>query len=56
MATSTADASIDQDKTYIYRDGGVEPVDDVSGQTVASGVTVLSDPDDTQAALAAVIL
>ena len=38
-SSSTADASIDNDQRYAYRDGGVEVVGGDSDQTVASGAS-----------------
>ena len=41
---STAEASVNGDERYTYRDGGVEVVGGGSGQTVASGVSGPGDP------------
>ena len=43
--SSTAEASIDDDQQYAYRDGGVEPGEGGSGRRVVSGGSSTGDPD-----------
>ena len=43
--SSTAEASIDDNRQYVYRDGGVEPVEGGSGRRVVSGGSSAGDPD-----------
>ena len=49
QASSTAGASIDEDRQYAYRDGGVESVEGGSGWRVVSNGSSTGDPDTRSA-------
>ena len=49
QASSTAGASIDGDRQYAYRDGGVESVEGGSGWRVVSNGSSTGDPDTRSA-------